>query len=676
MSKLGDKSDQLVELSDLYGRDADFVIAGGGNTSVKVGDRLLIKASGIPLAGITRDGFVELDRRKVRATLTTDYSKDLIEREAQVKSDLLAARVAPEKGTRPSVEAALHELMEYSYVVHVHATIVNGMTCGENGRRVARELFGDDALWIDYCNPGYALAMNAVAAIENYLAGHQGKCPKVLFLENHGVVVGADQPREIGRLITQIVGRLSKYVAERLPENPFGLPTVQLAESGRLAERANQVAPALRGMLTTNGRAPVITFSDAAVVCEFVSSELGRKIVKAGPFTPDQIVYCRSFPLWVGHSRLSKGSVVDALRDAIAHYQERLGGLPRVILVEGLGLFSVGDTKPMAATASAAYVDVMKVARFSTAFGGPHALTSREWRFVDGWEVERYRRKVATAAAAGRRGRLDGKTAVVTGAAQGFGEGIARGLAQEGATVVIADLNEAKAAEVAQEITQQYGKGSALFVKVDVTDEPSVSEMVNAVVREYGGIDILISNAGVLKADSVKTFPLKDFEFVTRVNYTGYFLCVKHVCPVMATQHEADADYSADIIQINSKSGLRGSNKNAAYAGSKFGSIGLTQSFALELVGDGIKVNSICPGNFFDGPLWSDSDRGLFVQYLRAGKVPGAQSIEDVKKSYESKVPMRRGCRVEDVVRAILYVVEQRYETGQAIPVTGGQVMR
>ncbi|MFO8043855.1 MAG: SDR family oxidoreductase, partial [Alkalispirochaeta sp.] len=135
------------------------------------------------------------------------------------------------------------------------------------------------------------------------------------------------------------------------------------------------------------------------------------------------------------------------------------------------------------------------------------------------------------------------------------------------------------------------------------------------------------------------------------------------------------APLQTDIVEINSKSGLVGSNKNGAYAGSKFGGIGLVQSFALELITDNVKVNAICPGNFFDGPLWSDPDRGLFVQYLRAGKVPGAETIEDVRRSYEERVPMKRGCSGADVVRAIIYVVEQQYETGQAVPVTGGQEM-
>ena len=164
-------------------------------------------------------------------------------------------------------------------------------------------------------------------------------------------------------------------------------------------------------------------------------------------------------------------------------------------------------------------------------------------------------------------------------------------------------------------------------------------------------------------------------DFVTNVNYRGYFLGVRAAAPVLARQHGARPDVLFDIVEINSKSGLEGSKRNFAYAGSKFGGIGLTQSFALELIEFGIKVNAVCPGNFLDGPLWSDPERGLFVQYLKAGKVPGAETVADVRRFYESKVPMNRGCLPADVARAVKYVVEQQYETGQALPVTGGQNM-
>ena len=267
-------------------------------------------------------------------------------------------------------------------------------------------------------------------------------------------------------------------------------------------------------------------------------------------------------------------------------------------------------------------------------------------------------------------GRLAGKIAIVTGAAQGFGKGIAEELYKEGCTVVFADMTQPLAETVAGELGER-----ACAIPVNVSDEESVANMVARTVEKYGGLDLMLANAGVVRSGPLATFEKKDMEFVTSINYTGLFLCCKYAAIIMQAQHEADPAAMFDIVAMSSKSGLVGSNKNFAYAGSKFGSIGLVQSFALELCAYNIKVNAICPGNYLDGPLWTDPVRGLFVQYLEDGKVPGAKTVEDVRRFYEAKVPMNRGCLPLDVARAVMYCVEQQYETGQAIPVTGGQVM-
>jgi sorbitol-6-phosphate 2-dehydrogenase len=270
---------------------------------------------------------------------------------------------------------------------------------------------------------------------------------------------------------------------------------------------------------------------------------------------------------------------------------------------------------------------------------------------------------------------LYNKVIAITGGAMGFGEGIARHLFAEGAHVVIMDVNKETGTAVAKELNRQRTPNRAWFIQTDVTHIESVYEAVYQTVLEFCGLDVMISNAGVLKAGSIEEMNPEDFSFVTRVNYEGYFNCVKAAVPVMKAQNRHSVQNFGDIIQINSKSGLEGSRKNFAYAGSKFGGIGLTHSFAMELMGERIKVNAICPGNYFEGPLWSDPKTGLFLQYLQAGKVPGAKTIADVKRHYESMVPAGRGCRVEDVVKAIKYLIDQEYETGQAVPVTGGQVM-
>lgn len=281
----------------------------------------------------------------------------------------------------------------------------------------------------------------------------------------------------------------------------------------------------------------------------------------------------------------------------------------------------------------------------------------------------------ACASCASRADVVKNKTALVTGGAQGFGEELVRGLVKQGAVVFIADLNLEGAEKLAAALNAEEKKQTAFAVKVNVADEESVENMFETAALTCGGLDLCISNAGVLRASSILEQDMASFRFVTDINYTAFAVVTKHCARLMKRQYAAALSWPADIIQINSKSGLEGSNKNGSYAGGKFGGIGLVESFALELVAYGIKVNAICPGNFFDGPLWSDPEKGLFVQYLKAGKVPGAQTVADVKAFYEAKVPMNRGCSGPDVLKAVLYLVEQTYETGQALPVTGGQVM-
>ena len=281
----------------------------------------------------------------------------------------------------------------------------------------------------------------------------------------------------------------------------------------------------------------------------------------------------------------------------------------------------------------------------------------------------------AVNSALGRAAVVAGKVALVTGGAQGFGAEIVRGLAASGAFVFIADMNIAGAEQLAGELNAAPGGVRAQAAAVNVSDETSVAAMFDQIAASTGGLDLIVSNAGIVRAGSVLEQDEKSFRLVTDVNYVAFFLIAKHGGRLLARQRRTAPRWLTDIVQINSKSGLEGSNKNGAYAGSKFGGLGLVQSFALELVAHGIKVNAICPGNFLDGPLWSDPVKGLFVQYLNSGKVPGAKTVADVRAFYEAKVPMGRGATGADVMRALYYVVEQEYETGQALPVAGGQVM-
>jgi rhamnose utilization protein RhaD (predicted bifunctional aldolase and dehydrogenase)/NAD(P)-dependent dehydrogenase (short-subunit alcohol dehydrogenase family) len=664
--------ESLLAISHRYGGDPEFCLAGGGNTSLKSGDRLLVKASGFALATIASDGFVEMDRRALADLLASELPAEPKAREEAFKQAVLAARTQPEKGQRPSVECVLHSLLPRPLVAHSHSTYVNMITCAQGGEAIARKIFGDDVLWVPYVDPGYVLARTLDQLLKQYAQRTGRDCPGAVFMQNHGLIVCGDSAADIERQTGQIIGKIQRHLTSTPAAEPFG-PVTRL-DPAAARNVVMKIAPALRGLLAGSDALKGVTFWDSSEVLDLVGSDQGKAIVEGGPLTPDQIVYCGSFPLWFEANDLeAAGELVERLRKAIEEHRSRRGALPGIVLVRGLGMFSQGDDFAAADTAGRVCLDAIKVMTGAQRLGGVNRLTKSQYRFIEEWEVESYRKKVSTGAASA--GRAAGKVALVTGAAQGFGFEISRDLAMQGAHVALTDVNIEGVTKAAGQIAAIAGAAKTIGLAIDVTDGASVEEAVYQAVRRFGGFDLLVSNAGVLRAGSVKTQPQRDFDLVTAVNYKGYFVCVQKASPIMAMQHAARREYWSDIIQINSKSGLQGSNRNGAYAGSKFGGIGLTQSFALELVEDGIKVNSICPGNFFDGPLWSDPDNGLFAQYLRSGKVPGAKTIADVKKAYESKVPMGRGCTTADVMKAIYYLMDQKFETGQALPVTGGQVM-
>ena len=255
--------------------------------------------------------------------------------------------------------------------------------------------------------------------------------------------------------------------------------------------------------------------------------------------------------------------------------------------------------------------------------------------------------------------RLNGQVAIVTGAAQGLGEALVQRLDKEGCKIVVADVNYESAQKVAEGLTD------AIAFKVDVTNEEEVQAMVKTAVDKYGKLDLLISNAAILIAKAVDEFPADQWRRMIDINVTGYFLCAKAAATVMIPNGKGS------IIQINSKSGKKGSYKNSAYATSKFAGIGLTQSLALELAEHGIRVNAICPGNLLDSPLWVNS---LFKQYAKNQGI----TEEQVRQKYLNQVPLGRSCQYEDIANVMVFLAsdEASYMTGQAINVTGGQEMR
>ena len=381
----------------------------------------------------------------------------------------------------------LHHLLPGTYVVHSHATIVNTLTCHAQGQPLAAEIFGDDILWLPYVDPGFILAQSLKSALADYASRTGRTMPKAILMANHGLIVAGNSADEIRANTDEGLHKIAARLGDDWQTMSFG----QAEIVSDVDEQVRRIGPALRGLLAASEAGPlkVVTFDESEVAHAIVGTELGKAAAVAGPLTPDQIVYCGSYPLWFEpQDGEDEAALVGRLRSALHEHAERTRFLPKIVLVRGVGLFAAGDDFKQASTAPHVCPDAANVMAGATRLGGISYLTERERRFIEDWEVESYRRSVSMGAATSGGERLKGRVAVVTGAAQGFGLEIAQGMAGEGAHVVLADVNEAGVLAAAEALSRKRGAVRALGLTMDVTSGDSIRRAIDAGVRIYGGV--------------------------------------------------------------------------------------------------------------------------------------------------------------------------------------------
>jgi len=349
----------LVSLSNRYGSNPDYVLAGGGNTSCKNEHFLYVKASGTALADITADGFVKMDRAALDGIFAREYPQDSQKREAQVLQDMLQARCPGEEAKRPSVEALLHHILPWDYVLHIHPAMVNGMTCGNDGAAACARLF-PDAVWIEQIMPGYTLAKEARSRV--------GDGTHLLFLENHGVFIGGRSIEEIDAAVARMDAALDTAIARRPDFSPCAYDRA----------RAERFANALRDCVFCTNRE----------VMNAVSSR--ERFARITPtFTPDHMVYCNDETLFIEHEA--------ELAETSADYQERNRRSPKIIALKGTGIFACGGSQQESDIAMAVFLDAIKIAVYGESFGGAKPMRDALVREINQWEVERYRKSVSFA---------------------------------------------------------------------------------------------------------------------------------------------------------------------------------------------------------------------------------------------------------------------------------------
>ncbi|MDR2630867.1 MAG: class II aldolase/adducin family protein [Spirochaetaceae bacterium] len=368
---------ELITLSRYYGANPDYVVAGGGNTSLKDGSTLFIKGSGAALSDITADGFVRMDRGKLALIWEKTYPQNAEDREAAVLADMMAAKMPGEEQKRPSVETLLHDMLPFTLVVHTHPALVNGLTCSAGGEDEARNLFGEKALWIPETNPGYTLSWAVKKAMDAHTR-RSGAPATIILLQNHGVFVGADTAGGIRDLYRYIMDTLGSKIT-RQPD--FSGKTPQYGPSA-------EAAAILGDPEGTGSIRQKVVFERNREIAALVEDITAFYPVSSA-FTPDHIVYSGSSPLFIDLG--GKGDMAYLIREAWKGQVEKTGRPPKIVALRGIGVFGIGPSEKAARLALELFTDTIKVAVYAQAFGGPRFMAAEKQDFINNWEVERYR---------------------------------------------------------------------------------------------------------------------------------------------------------------------------------------------------------------------------------------------------------------------------------------------
>ncbi|MHC4664392.1 MAG: SDR family oxidoreductase [Planctomycetota bacterium] len=645
---------QLIRISHAVGKDSLLVQGGGGNTSVKTRDGryMYIKASGTTLKDMSaKNGWRRIRLDSVLAIIS-DKSIARLEtyaREIEIVNRLQLACDDDIVGeVRPSVEAHLHAFLD-ECVIHLHPVAVLSYACARNGRAELEKLFGGEKfppLWVPYTDPGFTLAKRVARLVGEYQKQY-GRKPAILTFEKHGLLISANNPDAALRLVRKVIsGCIS-----RLRQPKTGI-----------TKRANDKVIAdtrlclRRAFFEATGRYAAISYYCNDVIAGFWRQKDAQRMLSAAALTPDELLYASGPAMWV--DKCDSKQIAGRLRR-----QMEKGGRPSVaFLVKGVGLFTVG-TKKIAPTIRDITECSFLVRANAHRMGGIFSLNKRQQNFINEWEAEAFRAKVAGGAS---RGELKDRIAVVTGAGSGLGRSIATGLARAGAVVGLVDIDTRAAGRTAGLIREDLPEAQVIAIRFDVTKEVDVSRAFAAVLEEWGGIDILVNAAGIAPAGPLVDMPVDKWRAALEVNLTGYFLMGREAARIMIRQ-----GMGGSIINLSSKSGLDASKDNTAYNATKAGEIHIARGWALELGEHDIRVNSIAPGNVFEGSrIWNP-------EYIKVCARKHGIKPKEVIPYYVSRTALNREIIGQDVAYCVVFLCSDKARTitGQTLVADSGQVM-
>ena len=659
---------QLVLASHLLGEDRRVANFGGGNTSAKgttldhLGREvrvMWVKGSGSDLATMAPEQFTALRLDEAEPLLDRDEMSD-----EEMVAHLARSMVDP-AAPRSSIETLLHAFIPAAHVHHTHPDGINVLAGSADGERFVRECFGDEAAWIPYIRPGFTLSKQVGEAVR----ANPGL--RLVVLAKHGLVCWGDTAQEAYETTIEVINRAVNWANERAGDVPrFGGPAgPSLDEPARDALLA-ELLPVLRGALSPiRSKLLEVDLSERAV--EFASSARAEALVTVGAACPDHLVHTKRVPLWIPYDPSEDDTAAlsarireraAAYRDAYREYVDTFGdettvpGDPhaRVVVIQGVGIVTAGTTVKAARLARDLYHRAIEVMAGAEALDRFVSLSPAESFAIEYWPLELYKLSLAPAP-----GELEGKVALITGAAGGIGRAVGERLAAAGACVVGFDLDAEGAARALEPLGDR-----GLAVGGDVTDERSVADAFGAAVRRFGGVDIVVSNAGVASSAAIEDTTLGEWERNHRILGTGYFLVAREAFRVLRAQEQGGS-----VVFVASKNAVVAGRNAAAYSSAKAAELHLARCLAEEGGAAGIRVNTVNPDAVLQGSkIWGSSWRE--ERAAAYGIAP-----DELEEHYRARTTLKVNVLPCDIAEAVMHFASPRRSgksTGNVLNVDGG----
>jgi rhamnulose-1-phosphate aldolase/alcohol dehydrogenase len=678
---------QLVARSRELGADRSICNWGGGNTSAKAGEidfrgrpaRVLwVKGSGSDLATVTASSFTGL---------YLDDVLPLLGRERMSDSEMVEylAHCFYEPGRpRPSIETLLHGFLPFTHIDHTHADATNYFACAVDGEALARDCFGDELVWIPYRRPGFALAREVALAVRAHPRA------KLVILAKHGLITWGESSEECYASTLATIAKARDYVEARLAraeQSIFGGARAAPLPTERRREVAARIAPLVRGLVSTEKR-QILRFEDGEDVLNFTSSQDAPRLTQIGAACPDHLVHTRPWPLLVEWKpEQGEEALIEVLHTGISAYVEKYRGYlesnarqnldpdaaepvyrasdavsdpyPRVILIPGVGMFTTGKDAAMADVSAQLYHRAIAVMRGAEVCGGFISLSDAESYAVEYWPLEQYKLKLAPPEREFAR-----QVALVTGAAGGIGSAVCRRLARDGTQIVATDIDLAGAEQLAASLNQRFGGGRAVAVRMDVTSEESVRAAFEQAALAFGGIDIIVNNAGLASSAPVTETSLAEWNKNWNVLATGYFLVAREGFRLLRAQARG-----GNLVFVASKNALVAGKNASAYSTAKAAEAHLARCLAEEGGQFGIRVNTVNPDAVLSGSrIWDSAWRQ--ERATTYGVAP-----EQLEEVYRKRTTLGVNILPEDIAEAVAFFASPTRScksTGNILNVDGG----